>query len=109
MLGAVNGIKFHIEKLNKMLLEDEPNFEVKKKMTSLIRRIAPIGVKTNIMFTGNARALRHIIQQRTSMHAEVEIREAFLGVALKCREYAPNIFQDMVVTQGGVTFENEKV
>lgn len=95
MLDTVGIITEAIDKLNKLLLTDAHTFAEKKQITSYIRRIAPIGVKTNIMFTANARALRHLIQQRTNEHAEVEIRQAFSIIAKLARENAPNIFQDM--------------
>ncbi|MFA7219155.1 MAG: FAD-dependent thymidylate synthase [Synergistaceae bacterium] len=54
--------------------EMESDFDVKKKLTSSFRRFAPIGLATGIIATFNFRALRHIIEMRTSRHAEEEIR-----------------------------------
>ena len=98
--------------LNRELIETSPNksFAHKKKMTSWIRRIAPIGISTNIIFTANARAMRHIIMARTSRHAELEIREAIGKVAVSCAHYAPNLFCDMVSNaHGEFTFPWYKV
>ena len=74
MNQVVESIKKAIVNLNKLLIKDDMPFSEKKRLTSFIRRIAPIGIKTNILFTANARALRHIIKMRTSLGAEVEIR-----------------------------------
>ncbi|MEA1998470.1 MAG: FAD-dependent thymidylate synthase [Euryarchaeota archaeon] len=84
-----------IDKLNRLLLEDVPDFATKKAMTSLIRRIAPIGLSTNILFTANARALRHIITMRTNPAAEIEIRQVFEQVVEKALIVAPNLLQDI--------------
>jgi thymidylate synthase (FAD) len=109
MHHTVETIRQAVTKLNKLLLTGGRNFMERKQITSYIRRIAPIGVKTNIMFTANARALRHLIQQRTSIHAEVEIRQAFGDIAELAYKNAPNIFQDMIMTGGEFVFKFPKV
>ena len=110
MHDTVDTIRSAVTKLNQLLLEDAPNFAAKKAMTSLIRRIAPIGVKTNILFTGNARAMRHIIQMRTNKAAEIEIRQVQRDIAEICIREAPHIFQDFSVTvEGEYQFDNPKV
>lgn len=72
----------------------ELNFNRKKFITSHMRRLAPIGLATSILVTMNMRALRHLIQQRTSRHAEEEIRLVFNQVALICKDSYPAMFQD---------------
>lgn len=86
-------LRLAIAELNDLLLKDDMSFKEKKRLTSLIRRIAPLGIKTNIMFTANIRALRHIINQRTSEGAEAEIRQAFLDVKRLAEHWAPNSLQ----------------
>jgi len=110
MSNTVEVIKTAIKQLNELLLSDEQPMHLKKQLTSYIRRIAPIGIKTSIMFTVNARALRHIIEQRTSLSAETEIRQCFREVARIVRHQAPAIFQDMKENcDGEITFANKKV
>ncbi len=92
---------------------DKLPFDLKKKLTSIMRRLAPIGLGTTIMMTANHRVWRHTIEMRTSRHAEEEIRIVFGKVfEEQCRCY-PNIYQDgkseMVDGQAEVTFENQKV
>ena len=41
-------------------------FEVKKEVTSALRRLAPMGLSTDIVWTANARTLRHVIEMRTA-------------------------------------------
>jgi thymidylate synthase (FAD) len=76
-------------------LDDEGvPFHVKKEVTSALRRLAPIGLSTDIVWTANARTLRHVIEMRTSAGAEEELRLVFGKLAeLMCQE-APSLFQD---------------
>lgn len=77
---------------------DEPgvNFDYKKKITSTMRRIAPIGLATTIGWTTNHRNLRFILQLRTHRSAEEEIRLVFAEVGKICQERWPNIYSDFV-------------
>ena len=88
-------------------------FAVKKKVTSAMRRLAPIGLATNIIATYNHRTLRHVIQMRTSRHAEEEVRLVFGMVAEVCLSRWPNLYQDMkwelVDGKMEYTFDREKV
>ena len=69
-------------------------FHVKKEVTSALRRLAPIGLSTDIIWTANLRTLRHVIEMRTAEGAEEELRFVFdLIVRLMQRE-APHIFAD---------------
>jgi thymidylate synthase (FAD) len=75
-------------------IDDMKDFAAKKKLTSAFRRIAPDGLATGIVFSTNMRSLRWIIEQRTSRHAEYEIRVVFNRVARIATQYWPMIFQD---------------
>ena len=75
-------------------LDDSADFAYKKHVTSALRRFAPIGVATNIVWTANLRALRHVIEMRTSKAAEEEIRLVFDQVADIARTMYPTVFQD---------------
>jgi thymidylate synthase (FAD) len=76
-------------------LKDINDFTTKKHLTSMFRRLAPIGLGTSIMVTGNLRSWRHIIAMRTSEAAEEEIRIVTGQIAQTCKKEYPNIFQDM--------------
>jgi flavin-dependent thymidylate synthase len=83
------------------------DFARKKELTSAFRRLAPIGLATSITFTANIRALRHIIEMRTAMAAEAEIRLVFKQVATICKTEHPNFFSDMTIGSDGVcSFEH---
>ena len=75
-------------------LDNEPSFDKKKKITSALRRLAPIGLATNIGWSTNMRNLRHVIEQRTAPWAEEEIRLVFSEIAKIAIERWPNIFGD---------------
>ena len=45
--------------------DDGIPFHVKKEVTSALRRLAPIGVSTDLILTMNLRTLRHVIEMRT--------------------------------------------
>jgi thymidylate synthase (FAD) len=69
-------------------------FAVKKEITSALRRLAPIGLSTDILWTANVRTLRHVIEMRTAAGAEEELRQVFSDVAEKMKDEAPSLFQD---------------
>ena len=57
--------------------EEGVPFHEKKEKTSFMRRFAPDGVATGIVWTANIRTLRHTIEARTDPGAEEEIRLVF--------------------------------
>jgi thymidylate synthase (FAD) len=71
-------------------------FDVKKEVTSALRRLAPLGVSTNIVWTANVRTLRHVIEMRTAPGAEEELRLVFDQIARVMQAEAPGLFQDFV-------------
>lgn len=75
-------------------IDDEKKFDVKKKLTSAFRRMAPIGVATTIGWSCNFRTLRHVIEMRTDPHAEEEIRFLFGKVYHLVKNRYPNLFAD---------------
>jgi thymidylate synthase (FAD) len=74
--------------------DDGVPFHYKKSVTSALRRLAPLGLSTNILWTANIRTLRHVIEQRTNPGAEEEIRLVFDKVATFCKQLAPLLFAD---------------
>jgi thymidylate synthase (FAD) len=76
-------------------------FHVKKEVTSALRRLAPIGLSTDIVWTANARTLRHVIEMRTAEGAEEELRLVFDRVAEIMQAEAPNLFQDFERSSDG--------
>lgn len=89
------------------------HFSLKKKLTSAFRRLIGNGVANNIIATFNHRTLRHLIQMRTSRHAEEEIRLVFNQVADLVIARYPAIYADfsreMIEGYWEYTFKSEKV
>ncbi|HEV2998181.1 MAG TPA: FAD-dependent thymidylate synthase [Solirubrobacteraceae bacterium] len=76
-------------------------FHVKKEVTSALRRLAPIGLSTDIVWTANARTLRHVIEMRTAEGAEEELRLVFDRIARVMQAEAPGLFQDFTRMEDG--------
>jgi thymidylate synthase (FAD) len=76
-------------------------FAVKKEITSALRRLAPIGLSTDIIWTANARTLRHVIEMRSAPAAEEELRLVFGRVGEIMRGEAPALFQDFARAPDG--------
>ncbi len=78
--------------VDKIGLRDMTNFDEKKRITSALRRILPEGKAKEVGFSINLRALRHIIQLRTSGGAEWEIREIYAQVYGLIKDKYPLLF-----------------
>jgi thymidylate synthase (FAD) len=76
-------------------------FSVKKEVTSALRRLAPIGLSTDIVWTANARTLRHVIEMRTAASAEEEMRLVFDTIARLMQLEAPMLFGDFARREDG--------
>jgi thymidylate synthase (FAD) len=81
--------------------EEGVPFHVKKEVTSALRRLAPIGLSTDIIWTANARTLRHVIEMRTAEGAEEELRLVFDEIARIMLAEAPDLFQDFTRQDDG--------
>lgn len=93
-------------------LNECTDFDLKKKITSAMRRMLPDGMSTSIIYTTNHRALRDIIEKRTSRHAEEEIRVVFEQVWEDVSKDFPSLYADgkttMVDGHVEVTFDNSR-
>lgn len=81
--------------------DQNKNFSYKKKVTSCLRRIVGMGVCTGGVWTGNIRALRHVLTMRTSAHAEEEICHVFSRIAADIAKDQPHLFGDFVQDSQG--------
>ncbi len=80
--------------------EDDTKMHEKKLKTSFMRRFAPEGLATGLVWTANIRTLRHTIEARTDPGAEEEIRLVFGKIGEIMRAEAPALFSDYTVTDG---------
>ena len=70
--------EFQVSAADELGIDEEGlPFHVKKEVTSALRRLAPIGLSTDIIWTANVRTLRHVIEMRTAEGAEEELRLVF--------------------------------
>lgn len=111
--GVFDSIRHRIEQAFIILMPmiDWPvGFGAKKQLTSALRRLIPMGQKTALMATANNRAWRWMIEARTALGAEEEIRKLFLEIFRELKQTHPAIYQDAKErSDGTVRFENSKV
>jgi thymidylate synthase (FAD) len=94
--------EFQVSAASELGIDDDGvPFHVKKEVTSALRRLAPIGLSTDIVWTANARTLRHVIEMRTAPGAEEELRLVFDTVARMMQAEAPGLFQDFARAEDG--------
>lgn len=80
--------------------ESHHNFHYKKVVTSMMRRIIGLGVATGGVWSGNIRALRHVMAMRSSPQAEEEILHVFSRITVMIKEKEPLLFGDFHQTEG---------
>lgn len=76
-------------------------FHVKKEVTSALRRLAPIGLSTHILWTANVRTIRHVLALRTDPSAEEELRLIFDQVGKLIVGEVPYLFADFTRKDDG--------
>lgn len=88
--------EFQIDAAREMGLDDDGvPFHAKKEITSALRRLAPLGLSTGMLWSANLRTLRFCVEARTNSGAEEEIRFVFDQVGKLMKSQCSNIFQDM--------------
>jgi thymidylate synthase (FAD) len=81
--------------------QDGTPFARKKEVTSAMRRYAPEGRSTGLVWSANVRALRHVIETRSAAGAEVEIRDFAQQLGDIMVKKAPLLFGDFKVDEEG--------
>ncbi len=115
LIETVSMIEGQMQKLTEIFKLDSKDidFDLKKRLTTIVRRIAPEGASTDIGWTCNMRTLRHLLEMRTSVHAEEEIRNVFEKIGKRVQHKYPNLFSDfkteMIRGYLEFTTENRKV
>lgn len=85
--GSVDVAMYTLQKLyDAMIADDVPEEDA--------RYIMPDGLPTSLIFTANARELRHLFAMRTCHRAQAEIRELAEKMLAQCKKYAPELFAD---------------
>jgi thymidylate synthase (FAD) len=114
LMRAADALVYHMECFQNWARHfklDEPGtpFHEKKHKTSFMRRFAPSGHATEMVWTANVRALRHVIALRTDPAAEEEIRIVAGKLGRLMRREVPALFGDFEVTDGAWVPKNAKV
>ncbi len=105
-LGCIENIidnyKIMLEKLSENVEEKYPDLSstLKKKLVrQTARNILPNATETKIFVTANARAIRHFIELRGYIAADVEIRKVAVKMLRLMQKEAPNIFSDYKIVK----------
>ena len=76
------------------MLSADYKTDARKKVQQTARSLLPNETEAPMVFTGNVRALRHIIEMRADAHAESEIRNLALRLFLCLHRSDPILFGD---------------
>ena len=76
------------------MLSADHKTDARKKVQQTARSLLPNETEAPMIFTGNVRALRHIMEMRADAHAESEIRNLALRLFLCLRTVDPILFGD---------------
>ena len=87
---------------------DNPTLR-RKRARETARSVLPNCTETKIFVTGNARAWRHFLELRGSIHADAEIQRLAIAVLDVLQSESPNLFGDYTVTEQGIDTQWRKV
>jgi len=82
------------QKSGAALLDAEHKTDARKKVQQTARSVLPNETEAPMVFTGNVRALRHIVEMRADGHAESEIRNLAARLFLCLATADPILFGD---------------
>lgn len=68
--------------------------ELRKQARQAARSVLPNATETKLFLTMNARAIRHFVELRASVHADVEIRKLAVAILRVMQAEAPALFGD---------------
>jgi thymidylate synthase (FAD) len=101
MKDAVTETERVISRIIDREITDDMSFAEKKEKTSAIRRIAPMGLSTELGWSANIRAIRHVIEMRSAPGAEEEIRIFADQLCLLMKKNCPLLFKDYEKQEDG--------
>jgi len=97
--AAITNRLLERQKAGERILSAEAKTDLRKKVQQAARSVLPNEVETVVVATANARAWRHFIEMRASLHAETEIRELAVRIFLCLYQCDPVLFDDYTVEQ----------
>ena len=92
--GAMAELLLERQEGGARMLTADYKTDARKKVQQTARSLLPNETEAPMVFTGNVRALRHIIEMRADAHAESEIRNLALRLFLCLRTVDPILFGD---------------
>ncbi len=98
-----------IESLERSYADNETSTLIRKRARETARAVLPNCTETKIFVTGNARAWRHFLELRGSIHADAEIQRLAIAVLDVLQSESPNLFGDYSVTDQGIETKWRKV
>ncbi|MFM1802955.1 MAG: hypothetical protein RJA81_2307, partial [Planctomycetota bacterium] len=107
-MEAVRSAQDSYQKLSDGLAAKMSDIEDKtlrrKRAREAARSVLPNATETKIFVTGNGRALRHFIEMRGDVAADMEIRRLAVAVLKVLQAASPNLFGDyeLVETEDGI-------
>lgn len=96
--AAYEELAAELEKIAEEKYPDMTKTDQRKLVRQTARSVLPSACETKIFVTANARALRHFIELRGSIHADAEIRELAVDVAKILLKESPNLFADVEIS-----------
>lgn len=78
-------------------ISEMKDFNLKKRLTSMFRRVVPQGHSTGIGVTFNTRSLRHVLAMRTDPSAEEEIAHVLSLIGKRMLETETSLFGDFTL------------
>jgi len=91
---AMAGRLLERQERGESLLDAQYKTDARKKVQQTARSLLPNETEAPMIFTGNVRALRHIIEMRADAHAESEIRNLAVRIFLCLVTTDPILFGD---------------
>ncbi|WP_069801234.1 FAD-dependent thymidylate synthase [Thermogemmatispora onikobensis] len=79
------------------LLSAEARTDLRKRVQQCSRSLLPNETEAPLVVTANARAWRHVIEERTAPHTEIEIRELLVRIFVCLALVDPILFGDYVL------------
>jgi len=98
-----------IESLERSYADNETPTLIRKRARETARSVLPNCTETKIFVTGNARAWRHFLELRGSIHADAEIQRLAIAVLSVLQAESPNLFGDYTLTDQGIDTKWRKV
>lgn len=97
--AAISERLLDLQQAGTQLLSADERTDLRKKVQQTARSVLPNETEAPILVTGNARAWRHVVSMRASMHAETEIRALAVRIFLCLALTDPPLFSDYTLEQ----------